>query len=216
MVEAPVIDVCIVEDQRDIREGIEELINAAPGYRCVGSYGSMEQALPYMKDRSPDVALIDIGLPGMSGIEGVKELRSRSSSISLLVLTIYSDDNRILEALCAGAHGYLLKNTTPARLLESLKEVRDGGAPMSTEIARRVVELFQKFHPPARVDYELTPHEERILRLLVSGENYKTTAGKLGVSVNTVSYHVRRIYEKLQVHSRTDAVAKALRSGMFR
>jgi DNA-binding NarL/FixJ family response regulator len=216
MVEAPVINVCIVEDQRDIREGIEQLINAAPGYRCVGSYGSMEQALPYLKEKSPDVALIDIGLPGMSGIEGVKELRSRSSSISLLVLTVYSDDNRILEALCAGAHGYLLKNTTPARLLESLKEVRDGGAPMSPEIARRVVELFQKFHPPARVDYELTPHEERILRLLVSGENYKTTAAKLGVSVNTVSYHVRRIYEKLQVHSRTDAVAKALRSGMFR
>jgi DNA-binding NarL/FixJ family response regulator len=94
--------------------------------------------------------------------------------------------------------------------------VKDGGAPMSPEIARRVVELFQKFHPPSRVDYQLTPHEERILRLLVSGENYKTTAAKLGVSVNTVSYHVRRIYEKLQVHSRTDAVAKALRSGMFR
>jgi DNA-binding NarL/FixJ family response regulator len=216
MVQAPMIDVCIVEDLRDIREGIEQLINAAPGYRCVGSYGSMEQALPYMKERVPDVALIDIGLPGMSGIEGVKELHSRNSSISLLVLTVYSDDNRILEALCAGAHGYLLKNTTPARLLESLKEVRDGGAPMSPEIARRVVELFQKFHPPARVDYKLTPHEERILRLLVSGENYKTTAAKLGVSVNTVSYHVRRIYEKLQVHSRTDAVAKALRSGMFR
>src|SRR5258708_27975962 len=183
------IGVCIVEDRRDIREGIQQLINVTPGYRCLGAYGSMEQALHDMSAKSPDVALIDIGLPGMSGIEGIRKLRAENSTMSLLVLTVYSDDDRILEALCAGANGYLLKNTAPARLLESLKEVKDGGAPMSPEIARRVVDLFQKFHPPARVDYQLTPHEERILKLLVSGENYKTKPSKQGVRGSTLFCH---------------------------
>jgi DNA-binding NarL/FixJ family response regulator len=128
------------------------------------------------------------------------------------MLTVYDDDERIFDAMCAGACGYLLKKTPPARLLESLKEAVQGGAPMSPEVARRVVTLFREIRPPDRADYHLTPHETRLLKLFVEGHNYKTAATELGVSVNTVNFHVRSIYEKLQVHSRSEAVAKALRN----
>jgi len=147
----------------------------------------------------------------MSGIDGIRILRNRHSSLLLLMLTVYGDDERIFEALCAGACGYLLKKTAPARLLESLKEAVDGGSPMSPEIARRVVTLFRQFRPPDKADYQMTPHETRLLKLLIDGHNYKTAALELGVSVNTVSFHMRHIYEKLQVHSKSEAVSKALR-----
>src|SRR5262249_53056474 len=127
----------------------------------------------------------------------------------------YGDDERIFEALCAGACGYLLKKTAPARLLESLKEAVDGGSPMSPEIARRVVTLFRQFRPPDKADYQMTPHETRLLKLLIDGHNYKTAALELGVSVNTVSFHMRHIYEKLQVHSKSEAVSKALRDHLI-
>jgi DNA-binding NarL/FixJ family response regulator len=158
--------------------------------------------------------LADIDLPGMSGIEGIGQLTGRWPSLNALMLTVHDDDQRILNALCAGANGYLLKGTAPARLLECLKEAAEGGAPMSPEVARRVVEVFRK-RPPQKAEFDLTPHEMRVLKLLVSGENYKTAAAKMGVTAHAVSFHVRRIYEKLHVHSRSDAVAKALRSGLF-
>ncbi len=185
----------------------------------MGAYGTMELALveigKLMAARSPlEVVLIDIGLPGMSGIEGIKLLKERHPQLLLLVLTVFDDDTRIFEALCAGASGYLLKKTPPQRLLESLREVAAGGAPMSPEVARRVVHLFRTFHPPSQAACDLTPHETRVLKLLVEGHNYKTAAIELGVSVNTVSFHVRRIYEKLQVHSKSEAVAKALRNNL--
>ena len=127
------------------------------------------------------------------------------------MLTIYDDDERIFDALCAGACGYLLKKTPPAKLLEGLREAVDGGSPMSPEVARRVIALFRDIRPPERADYELTPHETRLLKLLVEGHNYKTAALELNVSINTISFHMRHIYEKLQVHSKSEAVAKALR-----
>jgi DNA-binding NarL/FixJ family response regulator len=148
----------------------------------------------------------------MSGIEGVRILRQRYPNLLILMLTIYDDDDRIFDAMCAGASGYLLKKTPPARLLDSLKEAIDGGAPMSPEVARRVVSLFRDIRPPERADYHLTPHETRLLKLFVEGHNYKTAAAELGVSINTVNFHVRSIYEKLQVHSRSEAVVKALRN----
>ncbi|MCG3145690.1 MAG: Transcriptional regulatory protein DegU [Gammaproteobacteria bacterium] len=211
--------VAIVEDRTDIRDGLGQIINGADGYECVGAYGTMESALveigKLLAARSPlDVALIDIGLPGMSGIEGIRLLKERHPQLLLLVLTVFDDDTRIFEALCAGASGYLLKKTPPQRLLESLREVMDGGAPMSPEVARRVINLFRNFTPPTQADYELTPHEKRVLKLLVEGHNYKTAAIELGVSVNTVSFHVRRVYEKLQVHSKSEAVAKALKNNL--
>ena len=175
----------------------------------------MEDALDGIRPPHPDVALMDIGLPGMSGIEGVRLLTSRYPSLSVLMLTVYDDDERIFDAMCAGACGYLLKKTPPARLLEGLKEVVGGGAPMSPEVARRVVTLFRNIRPPAQADYALTPHEIRLLKLLTDGHNYKTAAVELGITVHTVSFHLRQVYAKLQVHSKTEAVAKALRHGLL-
>ena len=205
------IRVVIIEDRKEIRNGLVALIGGTPEYSCVGDYYSIEEALSRIKAPLPNVALVDIGLPGMSGIEGIRLLRERHPAIAFLVMTVYDDDDRIFNALCAGATGYLLKHTTPARLLESIAEVARGGAPMSPEVARRVVELFRQFRPPDKADYLLTPHEVKILKLLVAGHNYKTAAIELGVSLNTVSFHVKHIYEKLQVHSKSEAVAKALR-----
>lgn len=216
---ATTISVCIIEDLDEIRDGLAALIDDSDGYRCAGAFSAMEEALerlPGNVPALPDVALIDIGLPGMSGIAGVRLLRERWPSISSLMLTVHDENQRIFEALCAGANGYLLKNTPPERLLESIRDVAEGGAPMSPEVARRVVQIFREFQPPPDADYDLTPHESRILQMLVRGENCKTTAEKLGATVHAISYHLRNIYEKLQVHSRTEAVAKALRSGMFR
>lgn len=156
--------------------------------------------------------LNDIGLPGMSGIEGIKILKERHPDLLILMLTVYDDDERIFDAMCAGASGYLLKKTPPLKLLESLREAHQGGAPMSPEVARRVIALFREIRPPERADYELTPHETRLLKLFVAGHNYKTAAAELGVSVHTVSFHLRSIYDKLQVHSKSEAVAKALQN----
>jgi DNA-binding NarL/FixJ family response regulator len=175
----------------------------------------MEDALAGIGDELPQVVLVDIGLPGMSGIEGIRLLKERHPEMNLLVLTVYDDDDRIFDALCAGATGYLLKKTPPDRLLESLREAVAGGSPMSPEIARRVINLFQRVRIPKKVDYGLTPHETRILNLLVEGHNYRTAAAQLNVSVNTVAFHIKSIYEKLQVHSKSEAVAKALRDGLL-
>jgi len=209
------IRAAIVEDRRHIREGLAVLIEGTEGFQCTGSYRSMEEALPRIQSDPPDVALIDIGLPGMSGIEGIRILKERHPETRFLVLSVYDDDERIFDALCAGASGYLLKKTQPARLLECLREAAAGGAPMSPEVARKVILLFRRIRPPARSDHDLTPHEIRILKLLVAGHNYKSAAAELKVSVNTVAFHIKHIYEKLQVHSKTEAVAKALRGGLL-
>jgi DNA-binding NarL/FixJ family response regulator len=209
------IRVAIVEDRREIREGLAMIINGTPGFSCCGSYATMEAALEGIPKNLPDVVLNDIGLPGMSGLEGIRLLKERHPAVVLLVLTIYNDDERIFEALCAGATGYLLKKTPPARLLESIQEAAAGGAPMSPEVARRVIELFRTVRPPERASYDLTPHETRLLRLFVEGHNYKTAAAELHVTVHTVSFHLRSIYNKLQVHSKSEAVAKALQNRLI-
>jgi DNA-binding NarL/FixJ family response regulator len=148
----------------------------------------------------------------MNGIEGVRLIKERHPSLTVLMLTVYEDDERIFDALCAGACGYLVKKTPPIRLLESIREANNGGAPMSPEIARRVVGLFREIRPPDRADYHLTPHELRLLKLLVEGHNYKTAATELGVTFNTICFHIKQIYAKMQVHSKSEAVAKALRN----
>ena len=209
------IKVAIVEDQREIRECLALLVNGTGGYACTGSYRSMEEALEKIPKQVPDVLLSDIGLPGMSGIDGVRKLKDLYPGLLVLMLTVYDDDERIFDAMCAGACGYLLKKTPPARLLASLEEVVAGGAPMSPEVARRVIALFREIRPPDRADYHLTPHETRLLKLFVDGHNYKTAAAELGITVHTVSFHLRQVYAKLQVHSKTEAVAKALRHGLL-
>jgi DNA-binding NarL/FixJ family response regulator len=205
------IRVAVIEDRSQTREGIRALIDGTPGYTCTGSFGSMEEALEKIGSDVPAVVLSDIGLPGMSGIEGIRQLKQRYPNMLLVMLTVYDDDQRIFEAICAGACGYLLKSTPPVRLLESLREVVDGGAAMSPEVARRVIQLFREIRPPAHADYHLTPHETRLLTLLVDGHNFKTAAVETGVSASTVAWHMRRIYDKLHVHSKSEAVAKVLR-----
>ncbi len=195
-----------------MRDGLRMLIDGTEGFSCVGSYRTMEEALDKIGANLPDVVLADIGLPGMNGIEGVRLLKEQHASLTILMLTVYEDDERIFDALCAGACGYLVKKTPPARLLESIKEAMDGGAPMSPEIASRVVRLFRQIRPPDKADYHLTPHELRLLKLLVEGHNYKTAAVELGVTFNTVCFHIKHIYEKMQVHSKSEAVVKALRN----
>lgn len=206
-----VIKASIIEDMDHIRDGLATLINLTEGFRCTGSYGSVEEALKKLQYDVPDVLLSDIGLPGMSGIEGVRILKERYPDMLILMLTVYEDDERIFEALCAGASGYMLKRTQPAKLIESIREAVSGGAPMSPEVARRVVRLFREFTPTERPDHDLTPHEQRLLKLLIDGHNYQTAAKKLGVSYNTIKFHVRNIFDKLQVHSKSDAVVKAIR-----
>src|SRR5215813_8402022 len=206
------IRVAIVEDRRELREGLAILINGTEGFRCSGTYRSMEEALQRIPHEPPDVVLNDIGLPGMSGIEGIRILKERYPQLVILMLTVYDDDDRIFDALCAGASGYLLKRTSPAKLLENIREAVSGGAPMSPEVASRVIRLFRDIRPPEKVDYDLTPHETRLLKLLVEGHNYTTASEELGVSYNTIKFHMRHIYEKLQVHSKSEAVAKALQN----
>jgi DNA-binding NarL/FixJ family response regulator len=213
--EARPVRVAIVEDHREFREYLSALISGTEGFECLGSFRSVEEALPKLTSRVPDVMLIDIGLPGMSGIEGIRLFKERSPEILFLTLTIHDDDERIFDSLCAGASGYLLKKTQPSKLVESVKEAAQGGAPMSPEIARRVVKLFREIRPPERAEYNLTPHETRILKLLVEGHNYKTAATKLGVAPTTINFHLQNIYQKLQVHSKTEAVAKALRNRLI-
>ena len=211
-----VIKVVIIEDLRDIREGLAALLNGTEGYKCVGKFGSMEEALRNIQRDVPDVILSDIGLPGMDGIEGVRLIKEKYPEMTILMLSVYNDNERIFDALCAGAQGYLLKKTPPARIVESLNEALGGGAPMSPEIARKVITLFRDIRPPERVDYDLTPHETRLLKLLIEGHTKKTAALEIGVSVNTVSFHLKRVYEKLQVHSKSEAVAKALKNRIIK
>jgi DNA-binding NarL/FixJ family response regulator len=208
---AHTVRVVIIEDVREMREGLAVLVNGTPGFRCAASYRTMEDALRDIDASRPDVILTDIGLPGMDGIAGTRILRERCPTAPILALSVYDDDDNVFNAICAGASGYLLKNTAPARLLESLREVVDGGAPMSPEIARRVVTLFRQFRPRPRAACHLTPQETELLKLMVEGHHYKTAAQAMGISANTVSFHLKHIYEKLQVHSKTEAVAKALR-----
>ena len=210
------IHAVIIEDEFDIRQGLIALINGAPGYRCVAGYPSMEAALDGIRPPLPHVLLVDIGLPGMSGIDGLRILKERYPELQILILTVYEDDRRIFDAMCAGACGYLLKTTPPERLLEGIREVLEGGAPISPPVARRVIELFRDIRPPERSDYDLTPHEQRLLSMLVQGHNFKSAAAELRVTVHTISFHMRRIYEKLQVHSKSEAVSKALRERIVR
>lgn len=205
------IRVMLIEDMREVRESLTILIDGTNGFSCVGSYRSMEDALARIGHERLDVILTDIGLPGMSGIEGIGILRQRLPQTPILALTVYDDNRNVFNALCAGASGYLLKNTPPSRLLDSLREVVGGGAPMSPEVARRVVELFREFRPPEHAPCRLTPQETELLKLLVKGHHYKTAAQHMGITTSTVSFHLKHIYQKLQVHSKSEAVARALR-----
>lgn len=208
------IRIGVIEDQVSVRDALARLLCTSDGFELTGAYGSIEAAKAHLPAALPDLLLVDLGLPGMSGMEGIRNFHRQWPTLVLLVLTIHEEHRYIFESLCAGADGYLLKGILPAELLASLREAARGGAPMSPGIASKVIRLFRE-HRPVPGASGLTPHEFRILKMLAEGENYKSSARILGVSVNTVSFHVRSIYSKLHVHSRSEAVAKALRTGLI-
>lgn len=209
------IRVLLVEDQPRLRAGLAQLVDDTPWLRLCGSCGSMEEALRLLPDARPDVAMVDLGLPGMSGIEGTRVLRERSPATQVLILTVHDDDAHVFEAICAGAAGYLLKDTPPPALAAAVRELASGGAPMSPSIARRVVTMFHRVAPPVP-DQRLSPRETEVLDLLAQGHSYKTAAAALALGIDTVRFHVRHIYDKLHVHSKSAAVRAALRQGLIR
>jgi len=204
------IAVAIVEDNPEIRRNLSRYIDGAPGFRCACACASGEEALRLIPQTPPDVVLMDIQMPGMSGIACTASLKKLLPSVPVMMLTVYEDNDAIFNALKAGASGYLLKRSAPAKLLESIKELHRGGAPMTSEIARRVIESFYKAKPESHPQDKLTAREEEILECLAKGFVTKEIADKLSLSYDTVRYHLKHIYDKLHVHSRTEAVIRYL------
>ncbi len=204
------IRICIVEDDNIIRNGFALLINSTFGYRIVNTYGNCEDAIKNLFQDEPDVVLMDIELPGMSGIEGIEKIKRLRPKTDIIVVTVYDNPQLVFEALCAGAGGYLTKNMQPARLLEAIKDIREGGAPMSTQIARMVVSSFQKNR-----NSPLTPRETEVLELLAKGKSYSTIADDLFVDKETIRTHIKNIYWKLEVHSKAEAIEKALKDKLI-
>lgn len=205
------IRVAIVEDDNDIRQSFEAIIGNAPGYTCIKTYDNAEAAVEDIPVQKPDVVIMDIHLPGISGIDAVRILKSEMPSLQIAMCTVYEDDEHIFNALRAGASGYLLKRTTPEKLLEAVSDLYNGGSPMSSEIARRVVASFQKAASPSPDLAALTPREKEILDLLAKGYLYKEIAAELFISIETVKRHIHNIYEKLHVQTRTEALNKVFR-----
>lgn len=205
------IRVGIVEDDRSVRENLAGWIDQTPGFACVAACTSAEEALKRLSEAMPDVVLMDIHLPGLSGIECVTRLRRLLPQTQIIMLTVEEDSEQVFESLKAGATGYLVKHVTPEEILEAVVEVHRGGAPMSSHIARRVVATFRRESPNDATQAQPTPREEEILRLLARGSRSKEIAEQLHISTGTVNTHVRHIYEKLHVRSRAEAVARYIR-----
>jgi len=214
-----IIRIAIVEDDQAAQSALRLLIDGTPGFRCMGAFGDAEQALRALAqppaEGPPDVLLLDINLPGMPGSEAVRLFHERHPAMAILMLTLYDDEERIFQSLCNGASGYLLKKTPPGKLLDAIREARDKGAPLSPEIANKVVRLFREFRPAARLDVDLTRLEVRLLSLLAEGYSYQSAADEMKVSINTIRNYIRSIYEKLHVHSKSEAVTKALKAGVI-
>jgi DNA-binding NarL/FixJ family response regulator len=208
LIEDRTIRVAIVEDDNEIRQSLVLIVDGSPGYSCRQAFPTAEAALELLPDDLPDVVLMDIGLPGMTGIEATQQLHERFPDLDVVMLTVLEDDETVFNSLCAGASGYLMKSTPPAQLLQSIDEVYRGGAPMSAAIARRVIGSFQS--APADAS-PLSRREREILEHLCDGESYRVIAEKLYVSGHTVRAHIKNIYSKLQVNSRAEAVRKAMR-----
>jgi len=208
--ETSTLGVSIVEDDEDIRANLVHLIKRAAGFRLVSDHASAEEALAQIRQAVPEVVLMDIHLPGMSGIECVRRLKSELPQIQIVMLTVYEDSDQIFQSLRAGASGYLLKRTPSAKILEAIREVQAGGSPMNSHIARKVVQFFNQVSKPASHLETLSDREKEVLDLLSRGQLYKQIADNLGITLDTVRKHLQSIYHKLHVHSRTEAVVKYL------
>jgi DNA-binding NarL/FixJ family response regulator len=213
MTDSTPIKICIVEDNARLRESVAEVLNQAPGLRCTSTYASAEAALSDLPAQKPDVALVDIHLPGMNGIECVAKLKAQLPQLQVLMLTRYEQSDVIFDSIRAGASGYLLKHIPAAELIQAVRQVHDGGAPMTMQIARKVINHFQQVQKPASDMEGLTPREQEVLNFLAKGYLYKEIASNLKISINTLRNHLRAIYDKLHVHSRTQATVKFLERG---
>ncbi|MDP4262172.1 MAG: response regulator transcription factor [Bacteroidota bacterium] len=201
------IHVVIIEDIKEIREGLQLLIDSSDGFSCLQTFSTAEQAMEQLPRSCPDVVLMDINLPGISGIEAIRKLKPQCPGTQFIMSTVYEDDENIFESLKSGASGYLLKKTAPSKILDAITEVYEGGSPMSSQIARRVIASFQKKDSIDEADI-LTPKEKEILKALAKGLRYKEIADEMKISMETVRSHARKIYEKLHVQSRTEALNK--------
>jgi DNA-binding NarL/FixJ family response regulator len=208
MMQTPV-RVVIYEDNNALRETMKMIIDYTPGYTCTGAYANCLSLLKDIDSSNPQVILMDIDMPGMNGIEAVEVVKSNHPGIAVIMQTVFDDNNNIFNAICAGADGYLLKNTPPARLISGIEEVMSGGAPMSASVARKVLESQRNIN--LKQESTLSEREKQLLKLLVDGYSYKLVADKLFISVGTVQTHIKHIYEKLQVNSKAGAVAKAIK-----
>jgi len=209
------ITVAIVEDNPNLRLGASYILHASPDYKVVGEYESAEDFLDELEEVNPDVVLMDIGLPGMSGIAATAQIKNRSARAQVIMLSVFDDDENVFQAICAGACGYITKPVMPEQLLEAVEQAHQGTSPMSPNIARKVLELFKKHMPPPQVDYNLSERELEVLDLLTQGADHKQIAEKLFLSPFTVRAHLRKIYDKLHVHSKSQAVAKALKERLL-
>ncbi|MGF2413581.1 response regulator transcription factor [Ferruginibacter sp.] len=212
------IKVAIFEDNKLVRDALEAILNGTPGYTCCGAFADGNRWLQDIKRSEPDVVLMDIEMPGLNGIEVTTQLTAAYPAIKILIQTVFNDSEKIFNALCAGASGYILKNDAPTKYLEAINEVYNGGAPMNPVVAKKVLGFFGNKNviliTPEANDYQLSQREKEILQLMVGGDNYKTIAGKAFISYETVRTHVKNIYKKLHVACRSEAISKAMQQGI--
>lgn len=209
------IRVLIYEDNPQLREGLTMLIDGSDGFNVVASYKNCNNIIPELEAWKPDVILMDIDMPGVNGIEGLKKVREQNQDIKVLMLTVFDDNKNVFEALKNGANGYLLKKTPPAKLLEYIGDVASGGAPMTSSIATQVLKMFSEMPQQTNNEYNLSDREKQVLQLLVNGYSYKMIANDMFIAIDTVRSHIKKIYEKLQVNSKSEAVAKAFKDKLL-
>lgn len=205
------INVILYEDNPQLREGLAMLLNGSEGFEVIGAFKNCNNVVSEVEALKPDVILMDIDMPGTNGIEGLKLIRQMNTEVKILMLTVFDDNKNVFDAVRNGANGYLLKKTPPAKLLEYIQEAHTGGAPMSSSIATQVLKMFSQVHSGVNSDYHLSEREKQVLQWLVNGYSYKMIAAEMFISIDTVRSHIKKIYEKLHVNSKSEAVAKAFK-----
>jgi DNA-binding NarL/FixJ family response regulator len=205
------IKILIYEDNPQLREGLSMLINGSDGFEVLAAYKNCNEVVAEVEAWKPEVILMDIDMPGVNGIEGLKLIRKVNTDVKILMLTVFDDNKNVFESLKAGANGYVLKKTPPAKLLEYISEAASGGAPMTSSIASQVLKMFSEINDPVHADYNLSDREKQVLQFLVNGYSYKMIAGEMFIAIDTVRSHIKKVYEKLHVNSKSEAVAKAFK-----
>lgn len=209
------IKVMLYEDNPQLREGLTMLIDGSDGFTVLASYKNCDNVTDEVDAWKPDVILMDIDMPGTNGIEGLKKIRAKNNEVKILMLTVFDDNKNVFEAIRSGANGYVLKKTPPAKLLEYIEEAASGGAPMTASIATQVLKMFSQVSTTQNEDYNLSDREKQVLQLLVDGYSYKMIASEMFISIDTVRSHIKKIYEKLHVNSKSEAVAKAFKDKLL-